>query len=250
MSSRGKILILLLSGLASLLAPAPARAVDEEGCLFCHGLDLRSAASGRDGRDLRVWESPGGYHDALFCSDCHTDARRAPHAAAPGPAQCIGDCHGQTGASKEKHRRASFGGLTESHRNLSSPGAPCRICHRAYDRAGATAGILERCAGCHAGQRESEYGGVHARVSGRRGVDLCAGCHAAHPAGAVVAKATCGASGCHPAVTAGMMRLVGHKGRIAGGRASETGVLIGIAALGWIVGRRLTPPGRSDGERR
>ena len=248
MWSRGKTFFPVLCGLVCLLVAPTACAVDEEGCLFCHGLDLRSAAPQQDGRDLRVWEPPGGHHDALFCSDCHTDARRAPHAAAPGPAQCIGECHGQTAGAKEDHRRASYGGLIEPHRNLSSPGAPCRLCHRASDKAGTAEAILGRCAGCHAAARDSEIRGVHARISGPRGIGLCVGCHKAHQSGSGGAKTTCGAPGCHPVVTAGMMRLVGHKGGIAGGLASEAGLLIGIAALGWIVGRRLSPPGRNDGE--
>lgn len=240
--------MLALTGVFSLLLPVPARAVDEEGCLFCHGLDLRSPAAHRDGRDLRVWESLRGRHDALFCSDCHADARRAPHAATPGPAQCIGECHGQTAGARDSHRRASYGGLSEPHRGLSSPGAPCRLCHRASDKPGSPETILERCAACHPAQRDSEIRGVHARLAGRGGFGLCVACHAAHPSGSGQAKAACGGPGCHQTVSAGMNRLVGHRGGVAGGRASEAGLVIGIAALGWIVGRRLSPSVRKGGD--
>ncbi len=237
----------LAAGAILLLAAGRARAVDEEGCLFCHGLDLRSPGPEQGGRDLRVREPVGGSHDGLFCSDCHPDARRAPHAAMPGPAQCIGECHGQTAGAKASHQRASYGGLSEPHRRLSSPEAPCRLCHRATDRAGSRDEVLARCAGCHAGQRASESRGVHARLSGRGGFGLCGGCHAAHPAAPGATKAACDGRGCHQGVTPGMKRLVGHKGGVAGGRASEAGVLVGFAALGWIVGRRLSPPGPTDG---
>lgn len=248
MWSKGTAFVMILAGCIGLLAPSGARAADEEGCLFCHGLDLRSRTDQADGRDLRVWEAAGGPHDALFCSECHADTRRAPHAAVPGPAQCIGECHGQTTGSRDKHRRASFGGLIESHRGLSAPGAPCRLCHRASDRAGSVKEILARCGGCHAVERNAEIRGVHARISGPGGVGLCVGCHAAHPAGSGGAKAACGGPGCHATVTAGMRRLVGHGGGGGGRWAAEAGALFGIAALGWVVGRRLSPPGRTVGE--
>lgn len=248
MWNSGKAVLLLLAACLVPLIPGRAAAADEEGCLFCHGLDLRAAAPQTDGRDMRVWEAPAGLHNALFCTDCHTDARRAPHAGAPGPSQCIGECHGQTAGAKESHRRASFGGLSEPHRGLSSPGAPCRVCHRASDKAGSVEEIRGRCAGCHAAEADSEIRGVHARLSGRAGVGLCVGCHAAHPSGSRGVKESCGAPGCHRGVTGSMMRLVGHKGGVAGGRPAEAGLLIGIAALGWIIGRRLSPSGRKNGE--
>ncbi len=247
MSNRRTVSLLFLSVAIVLLAAVPARAVDEEGCLFCHGLDMRSPAPEPDGRDLRVQDPLGGAHVALFCSDCHRDARKAPHAAEPGPAQCIGECHGQTPGAMASHRRASYGGLSEPHRGVSSPEAPCRLCHRARDRAAMRAAVLERCAGCHPSQRDSEARGVHARIAGPRGSGLCAACHVPHAATPGGAKATCGGPGCHQGVTAGMRRLVGHKAGGAGTRAAEAGILIGIAALGLIAGRRLSPPGAAGG---
>ncbi len=247
MSNSGRAVLLILSGVVVLLLAGRARAADEEGCLLCHGLDLRAAATGRDGRDLRVREALGGIHDALFCSDCHADARKAPHAAAPGPAQCIGECHGQTAAARESHRRASYGGLSEPHRTLSAPDAPCRLCHGATDRRGSAEAILARCAGCHASERASEARGVHARLSGSGGFGLCGDCHPAHPAAAGGAKAACEGRACHQGVSAGMRRLVGHKGGVAGGPASEAGAVVGFAVLGWIVGRRLSPRGPGSG---
>ena len=248
MSSRGKTAVLILAGVVVLLLAGRARAVDEEGCLFCHGLDIRAAAPEKGGRELRVREPLGGPHDALFCSDCHPDARKAPHASAPGGAQCIGECHGQSAGAKESHRRASYGGLSEPHRGLSSPDAPCRLCHRAADRPGNAGTVLARCAGCHPVERVSESRGVHARLAGPTGIGLCAACHPPHPAVSGAAKATCAGPGCHARVTAGMKRLVGHKGKVAGGWASEAGVLVGLAALGWLVGRRLSPSGRENGD--
>ncbi len=248
MWNRGKASLFLLIASVGLLGPGRALAVDEEGCLFCHQHELRVVASSGEDLDLRIWEAPGEIHHALYCSECHLDAGRVPHAALPGPAQCIGECHGQTAGAREAHRRASFGGLIESHRGLSSPGAPCRLCHRATDKAGSAGASVARCAGCHLGERDSENRGVHARFSGRGGVGSCVGCHVPHPAGSGGVKASCAAPGCHPTVTGKMMRLVGHKGGVAGGRAAEAGIVLGIAVLGLVVGRRLSPAGRKNGE--
>lgn len=241
MWSKGKTAVLIAAWAIILLPAGRARAVDEEGCLFCHGLDIRAAAPEADGRDLRVREAIGGLHDALFCSDCHPDARRAPHAGPPGGAQCIGECHGQTAGAKESHRRASYGGLSEPHRGLSSPEAPCRLCHRATDRVGRRDQVLARCGSCHPREAESESRGVHARFADRQGSGMCSGCHPAHPSAPGGAKAACGGAGCHQQVTAGMTRLVGHKGTAAGGLAADAAMLGGFAVLGWIVGRRLSP---------
>lgn len=237
----------VVAAMVALLAAAPAAAADEEGCLFCHGLELRVAAPKiPDGRDLRV-SDPAGAHDALFCSDCHVDARRAPHGAPPGPAQCIGECHGQTAAAKESHRRASFGGLVEPHRGLTAPAAPCHLCHRAGETVRGGVSIAGRCAGCHRAAADSEASGVHARLAGRAGTGACLGCHPAHPSGSGSAKATCGAPGCHATVTAGMKALVGHRTRTAASRIVGAALLIGLAGLGFLGGRRLSPGARKDG---
>ncbi len=233
-----------------VLAAGSAGAIDEEGCLFCHALDLRAPAPERDGRDLRVSEPLGRPHTALFCSDCHPDARRAPHAAEPGPAQCIGECHGQAAGSRDTHRGASYGGLSEAHRRLSSPDAPCRLCHNGADKAATPGTIVERCMGCHRTEDESEIRGVHARLAGGRVRGLCADCHRPHAPASARAGTTCDGPACHQAAGPGMRRLVGHKGRIAGGRATEAGVVIGFAVLGLIAGRRLSPRARPEGAAR
>ncbi|HEY6009768.1 MAG TPA: hypothetical protein VIU40_15690 [Geobacteraceae bacterium] len=95
-------------------------AADQEGCLFCHRLELANA--GATVSDLRVAESNRAHHAGLYCSDCHPDAKVTPHAVSPGAARCIGECHSAgTGAVPETHRRAAFGGLTETHRQAAMP---------------------------------------------------------------------------------------------------------------------------------
>ncbi len=246
MWNRGAWAIALLLAWICLGGPAPAPAADEEGCLFCHRLELRVAEPLPDGRDLKVWEASRGMHDALYCSDCHPDAGKAPHAAAPGPAQCLGECHGRSATAIESHRRASFGGLVETHRGLSSPRAPCRLCHRASDKAGNAGAIVARCAGCHGKARESLSRGVHARVADRAS-GMCPDCHVVHPAAAPVAKITCAGIGCHAQASERMKRLAAHdeggsRGR-AGRGVAEASLVLGIAAVGFFAGRRLSPPG-------
>lgn len=251
MSSRKRVVLLLTLPWLWLPAAGSVYAGDEEGCLFCHRLEIRAAEPLPGGRDLRVWETPGGPHGALYCSDCHPDAGKAPHAAAPGPAQCIGDCHGQSARAKESHRRASFGGLIEPHRSLASPGAPCRLCHRASDPPGRIEAIIARCAGCHDRARESVARGVHARLAGRAGAGMCPDCHAVHSSAAGGVKASCAGAGCHASVTDAMRRLAGHAGKEAQGRttrgAAEAGVVLGLAIGGLLVGRSLSPQGKDGG---
>ena len=83
----------LLAGMFLILG-GYAVAGDEEGCLFCHRLELHRSSAIAKGSNLRVWDPPGGLHDSLYCSDCHQDAKVAPHPSLPGPATCIGECHG------------------------------------------------------------------------------------------------------------------------------------------------------------
>ncbi|HEY5997337.1 MAG TPA: hypothetical protein VIU29_09955, partial [Candidatus Deferrimicrobiaceae bacterium] len=127
---------MLNSRVAAMLALAllgmirAAHAADQEGCLFCHRLELANA--GATVSDLRVAEPSRALHAGLYCSDCHPDAKVTPHAVPPGAARCIDDCHSAgTGTVPETHRRAAFGGLTETHRRTAMPDSPCILCHKA-----------------------------------------------------------------------------------------------------------------------
>lgn len=222
-----------------------ASAADQEGCQLCHRLELHRSSGHSKGGDLRVWEAPGGVHDLLYCSDCHQDARIAPHPATPGPATCIGDCHGSGPEARASHRRASFGGGVEAHRKVSAPRAPCVLCHGAADRKGNEETIAKRCGGCHQTERDSVGRGVHARFFRGESGGICARCHKAHPEGEDAPKVSCGDDGCHGNVTAGMRRLAGHDakgnaGRTAG-KITRAGVFLLIVSLGWASGRFLSP---------
>lgn len=236
------VLILLLPSAVS------AAGGDQEGCLFCHRLEIV-----RGGQEvhvsLRVWDPPGGVHDRLRCSDCHTDAREAPHSALPGPARCIGDCHGATPEASASHKRASFGGLTEFHRSVTAPAAPCRICHGAFDSRGGFGEIVARCVGCHPREGESLFRGIHARLP--RG-SVCGGCHTPHPEPEAAGKGiSCDGSGCHASVTGRMIQLAAHDtsgpDSRGSGRFARTGLFLAIAMAGWWSGRRLSPSGRGKG---
>lgn len=226
----------------TLLSPAPASGRDEEGCLICHRLDIRGP-SARGGRNLKVWDAPGGPHDPLYCTDCHRDAGHAPHAASPGPATCIASCHAPGGTVPETHRRSSFGGVTESHRAVSAPKAPCLLCHRAEDKGGDRSPIVARCASCHPREADAVSRGVHKRLLAAGGGRACIGCHPAHPAVPPKDKASCSGPGCHDNVAAGMRRFGGHEGGTSRvGRIAQGGVFLALAALGFVAGRILSPP--------
>ncbi len=243
-SRRTSVLLLLL-----LLSASSASGGDQEGCQFCHRLEIRRSSAPRTkGGDLRVWEAPGGLHDPLYCSDCHPDARVAPHPSTPGPATCIGECHAPSPGVRDTHRRASFGGGIEVHRVLSAPRSPCLLCHRATDRKHDTEPIEVRCGNCHREERNSVARGVHARFARQGSAGMCARCHRMHSDPKDAPTVACEGSGCHRIVTAGMRRLAAHENSGGGtaGRISRAGVFLFIVTLGWASGRFLSPAGRKD----
>jgi hypothetical protein len=232
--------------LAMILAAGPSGAADEEGCLMCHRHDLRRARGSGRIEELRVSDHGKGSHGTLYCTDCHVEARSVPHEAAPGPSSCIGQCHGTRAGAAAAHRRASFGGLTESHRSLSTPYAPCLLCHGWGPGAEGRAAYGTRCSGCHPDEGDAVASGVHGRIAGRQGAGMCPGCHRAHPesqaAGAGIA-AECGGKECHAEAGRGMRRLAGHgareKGKGTPGKAGRAGLFVAIVAAGLLSGRAL-----------
>jgi hypothetical protein len=224
---------------------AAAEGADQEGCLFCHRLELAHAGSGN--ADLRVTERQNGLHAGLYCSDCHPDGRMAPHSVAPGAARCIEECHGSgAGAVPENHRRAAFGGLTETHRQAAAPSSPCLFCHKADDPPSSASPAADRCRDCHRGQALSVSQGVHARSIGGSARIGCTACHPPHPAATAGGRpgkgTTCAGTGCHAVVTERMKALGSHgKGDAAErpGRASGLILFGAIAALGLLPGRLL-----------
>lgn len=232
----------MMLALCVALVPVGSSAADEEGCLLCHRLPLRQHPSG--GRmELRVQAAPGGIHASLFCSDCHGDARVAPHPAPPGPASCVGECHGGKPDRVASHRRASFGGLTETHRRIASPAAPCLLCHKADDRPGDAAGVASRCGGCHEAELTTAERGVHGRIAGARETGLCPSCHRPHPPSASAGESgpSCDGKGCHAGVTPGMRRLSGHGNHERGGGGGVAAILVfaSVASGGWLIGELL-----------
>jgi hypothetical protein len=223
--------------LFALIAPAfPAMAADQEGCLFCHRLEIAKAASGV--ANLRVSEKEGTSHGGLYCSDCHSDAKLTPHAVSPGPARCIDECHAAgAGAVPESHRRAAFSGMTETHRRIAIPSSPCKLCHKDGDPPSAKSPAAARCKGCHPGQASAVSEGVHARLSATLPGGGCAACHLPHPPGASGARvetgATCKKAGCHDAVTDKMKSLAVHGKGGPSERPGRAGALLafGIAAI-------------------
>lgn len=211
---------------------------DEEGCLFCHRLGIVRTLPDRV-VSLRVWDPPGGIHAILYCSDCHPDAKNAPHTLPPGPARCIGECHGSTGQAMESHRRAAFGGLTEIHRPAAAPYSPCRICHGAGDPPGDVRRIVERCGRCHGPEAESLSRGIHARTPR---ANACVGCHPPHrESHDEPQQVSCEGGDCHPSASERKIRLAGHDVRGAGtgtgGPIARGGLFLLIVLGGWGAGR-------------
>ena len=236
--------------LVGILTAGAARASDQEGCLLCHRLALRVATDGAE-RSLKVHDPPDGLHKALYCSDCHPDARNAPHAVPPGAAQCIGECHGGNDGAIASHRRAAFAGFTESHRRVSPGRSPCRLCHSAADRTGDRSEKERRCAGCHRKEYDVAAAGPHGAFANT--ARFCADCHPAHPEGSAAATtgvASCAGPGCHARVSPGLRALVDHRGQDGKGRGFGRSLLFFLLAFtGWAAGSALSPPSGRGGDR-
>jgi hypothetical protein len=239
----------LLAGMLAAALPAVAHASDQEGCLICHRLGLLAAREG--GRQpLDVRDLPGGVHAELYCSDCHPDSRAIPHTAPPGPSSCIGECHGSKPGVPPSHRRAAFGGLTETHRRVTSPRPPCLGCHAEGDAKGSFEPVEARCAGCHRKESLSVREGPHWRMG--RGPGHCAGCHPAHPEGVSgKSPAICAGPACHARTTARMRAIVDHRAADSGPqRMAKGAVFLAFAGAGWFLGgaaRPRRPSGRGPG---
>lgn len=232
-----------------VLVSGASLASDQEGCLLCHRLSLRVVVDGAE-RNLKVDDRAAWIHEALFCSDCHPDARNAPHPAPPGAAQCIGECHGGGEGAISSHRRAAFGGLTETHRRVSPGKGACLPCHRASDAKTGHAATERRCDGCHSGERAAASRGPHARRADSPG--FCSGCHPPHPALTGKGDPTnqaCAASDCHARVTPAMKELADHRtSRGAGSGIGKAALFFLLACAGWLAGSALSPkPGRGEG---
>jgi hypothetical protein len=237
--------------LFGILAARAAGASDQEGCLLCHRMEMRVSADGAE-KNLKVHDSPDWLHGELYCSDCHPDARNAPHAVPPGAAQCIGECHGGNDRAVASHRRAAFAGFTESHRRVSPGRSPCRLCHFASDRKGDPSAKERRCAGCHRKERDVAAAGPHGVLA--KTARFCVDCHPAHPEGTTAAStavASCTATGCHPRVSRSMRALVDHRAREGKGREVSRALLFFLLAFsGWAVGWALSPPTDRGGDHR
>ena len=243
-SSAGRFAVLLWVFAAVLsVATTPAVAADQEGCLLCHRLGLRVADEGAD-RILKVLDSPDGLHKALYCSDCHPDARNAPHSVPPGAAQCIGECHGGNDGVVASHRRAAFAGFAESHRRVSPGKSPCRLCHAAADRNGDRSAKERRCAGCHRREYVAAAVGPHGMFANT--ARFCVDCHPAHPEGPTAATkgvASCVAPGCHARVSPVLRALVDHRGQDGRGHEFTRALLYFLLAFtGGVAGWALSPP--------
>ncbi len=225
----------------------PAGAADQEGCLLCHRLELRVVSGGTE-KILKVHDSPDWIHETLYCSDCHSDARNAPHAVPPGTAQCIGECHGGSGGAIASHRRAAFAGFTESHRRVSPGRSPCRFCHAAADRKGERSAIKLRCEGCHGKERGLAAVGPHGAFANTD--RFCVDCHPAHreTGGGATGTASCGGPGCHARASSAMRALVDHRGTedVGVGKAL---LFFALAFAGWTAGRFLSPSPDGEGNR-
>jgi len=253
---------------ALLLVARPVPAVDEEGCLGCHGLAGLAVREDGGRRDLGIAGRglENSIHSELGCSECHTDIASIPHGGHRDPA-CGQPCHGRSAGGKEySHEGLYWEYATSVHGSARSRKIGCLVCHPAPERKE----TLERdkleearrCAACHRGSARVRewFQDRHflALAAGNRRAPSCPDCHTSHrirPASAPESTVhplrladTCsnGAvsqdrrGGCHGALDAGAVAGASMnplpRGRSERGRlALWLTLLTGLSAAGLIV---------------
>ena len=174
-----------------LLASAPARAADEEGCLGCHGLEGFASAQAGATRSLAI--SPERFdaaaHAPVGCRDCHADIASIPHGGGLREVGCGQACHLGSTTGKEYSHEALYWEYTASvHGSRREPKIGCLLCHpepRIAETARRDKLVEARqCASCH---RESPavqawFGDAHylALARGDQRAPSCPDCHSAH----------------------------------------------------------------------
>lgn len=163
---------LALAILCLLMAPGPARAIDEENCLMCHrhrGLSYIDEAG--DFRLLYVSEPvyDNSPHGLFACTDCHEDIDRIPHTGA-GKVNCLKTCHIENPTLGNKFTHAEVAEVLAGsvHSPVDEFGREkpfpedyptCKTCHQdplyrplqffKHLRPGVSEKIMNRCLVCH-----------------------------------------------------------------------------------------------------
>ena len=173
-----------------LFAARPAAAVDEEGCLGCHGLDGFAVRDAGKPRSLAISAArlEPAMHRDLGCRECHADIASIPHGDHREPG-CGQACHGQSVGGKEySHEGLYWEYAASAHGTAKGRKIGCLLCHPAPERReNAERDRLDearRCASCHRGNARVQawFTDRHflALAGGNRRAPSCPDCHGAH----------------------------------------------------------------------
>lgn len=177
-------------GAVVFAVPLPALAVDEEGCLLCHGLPglavrdagkVRMLGVSRNGEDSSA-------HVDLGCRECHVDIASIPHGE-HRDVGCGQPCHGQSKGGREYSHEGLYWEYAASvHGSVKSDKIGCLVCHPAPQRRETTErdkiGEARRCASCHRGSPKvlAWFSETHflALAGGNQRAPSCPDCHSSH----------------------------------------------------------------------
>jgi len=177
-----------LALLALLAAVGPARAMDEEGCLNCHGLEGFAARRGGEAVPLAVSaeEFDAGAHGALECRECHADIASIPHPEARRDTNCGLVCHAHGGGSTS-HEKLYWDYAASVHGSARERRITCLVCHPASAAAAQGRDKMREvrlCAACHRGKAavRAYFSDAHflALAGGAGHAPACPDCHTAH----------------------------------------------------------------------
>ncbi len=175
---------------AVLAVPGLSTAVDEEGCLDCHGL---AGFAVRDAMKIRALGIDAGRFDAtphgeVGCRECHSDIVSIPHGE-HRDVGCGQPCHGQSRGGREFSHEGLYWEYTASiHGSARSRKIGCLVCHQSPERReAAERNKLEearQCAACHRGNTNvmAWFSDRHylALAGGNGRAPSCPDCHSAH----------------------------------------------------------------------
>ncbi len=176
--------VLLILALCLAAMTTYAYAMDPEGCIECHEMQLIVKA-GQAYRNLRVAEKEYrlSSHGSLYCSDCHASETIVPHEPGNREAVCFEKCHskGSIEEVRKVHTEKYYSYQDDIH---YKEGIGCADCHSEFGKVKTYAMSL-KCLTCHGKNGEGKgvllvSTPVHGDLTGVGGVVTCGDCHSPH----------------------------------------------------------------------
>ncbi|MBM4162211.1 MAG: cytochrome B [Ignavibacteria bacterium] len=183
--SSGRVLLVAVMTVVSILPASQLMAQSREECLGCHSDN--SVTTERNGKAVSLYvdvsilaRSP---HRRLVCVACHAgfDAENIPHKERIEPIKCT-TCHKDAPLKHLFHP-----GITRAGGSNGKPEVSCKGCHGKHDVVSpkvsgskfSRENLTQSCGSCHSGVKETYVRSSHAKAlsDGIIGAPTCISCH-------------------------------------------------------------------------